>query len=179
VSSTATPKQKVADKREAPRASELDPELTEEEEAEKRRLQLVVTTFVRKASRGYQSTLFKQGGIASGEASVERVPVAVRFDMSALGMTIYGSGLSVTCPLASVSDVYSVQDDGEGAFPKSIIGVLEEEELPLLLRVYYYSADKRKDSIFLLEENAEARDAFRESLRVLCIYAKSGGAEFT
>lgn len=139
---------------------------------EKHRLQVAVTAFVRAAVKGYPVTFLKFGGL--GEP-VQKVPCTFRVDKSLTQLRLTGDDVSVNCNLASIQDIYHVEEDGKSAFPSALTKSLTEEEQTLLLKVYHKPRGDKLEFFCMIEENLESKHRLLECLRILCIYAQNGG----
>jgi len=142
----------------------------EEKEAEKSRLQALVNTFAKRAVRGCQCHYLKEG-------NSERLTTQYRIDKSLEYLIIVNPSdpqmQEVTCPIASIQDIYSLVEDGESCFPPELVKNLSAEDKELLLMVVYRSGTDKMFRFCLLEETRNSRDIFLECLRILCIYAQS------
>jgi len=142
----------------------------EEKEAEKSRLQALVNTFAKRAVRGCQCQYLKEG-------NAERLTTQYRIDKSLEYLIVVNPSdpqtQEVTCPIASIQDIYSLVEDGESCFPPELVKNLSAEEKELLLMVVYRSGADKMFRFCLLEETRDSRDIFLECLRILCIYAQS------
>jgi len=142
----------------------------EEKEAEKARLQQLVNNFAKKAVRGCPCVYIK-------ESTGERVTTQYRIDKSLEYLIVVSnqdtSRAEVTCPIASIQDIYSLVEDGEGCFPAEVVSKLSAEDQKMLLMVVYRNGQSKMFRFCLLEESPDTRDTFLECLRILCIYAQS------
>lgn len=150
--------------------------LTEEEkEAEKVRLQALVNSFAKKAThkKGCPCVYLKEG-------TGERVKTHYRIDKSLENLMVLNSQdpnlPEVTCPIATIQDIYSLVEDGAACFPGEVIKALKPEDMELLLMVVFRNSQDKMFRFCLLEESRESRDVFLECLRILCIYAQSAPA---
>jgi hypothetical protein len=149
--------------------------LTEEEKhREKLRLQSLVNGFARRAVKGCPCTYLK----ASGEdpERYQAFPTQYRIDRGLENLVVLSAGdpslADVTCPIAAIQDIYSLREDDEACFPSEVVRSLGPEDRDLLLMVVLQRHD-RALKFCILEESAEARDEFLETLRILCIYTQS------
>jgi hypothetical protein len=142
----------------------------EEKEAEKQRLQQLVNSFAKKAVKGCSCMYLK-------ESTGEQCRTQYRIDKTLEYLIIVSSEdatkAEVTCPIASIQDIYSYVEDGENCFPVEVTSRLSPEQKQYLLMVVYRSGNSKMFRFCLLEESAGSRDVFLECLRVLCIYAQS------
>mmetsp|Transcript_5747 Transcript_5747/g.16342 ORF Transcript_5747/g.16342 Transcript_5747/m.16342 type:complete len:221 (-) Transcript_5747:98-760(-) len=141
-----------------------------EKEAEKARLQVLVNSFVRRAVSGCPCTYFREGtGV--------RARTQYRIDKSLEYLLVLsqdaGGRAEVACPIAAIQDIYSLAEDGASSFPGEAVSALRPGELDRLLMVEYRGPRGELSSFCVLEESRDSRDAFLESVRVLCIYAQS------
>jgi len=137
------------------------------EDQEKERLKLVVRRFVHQALRGCQCTYIDEGtGL--------RVSTEYRVDMKLTSLIIVPMpGLKpITCAFDHIEDIFSIKDDGEDAFPTRVLAALKPGEKELLQMVRFRGDRDELLSFCVIEESMAARDAFMESVRVLCMYGQ-------
>lgn len=139
---------------------------------QKANLTSVVLEFMKKSSNGAPCVFVN-------ETTKERVRTAYTIDKNLNYLIILSpkpeeSALAV-CPLALISDVYSVEQDGEQAFPKGLLEQLADAERNMLAMVLYRkeAKDRRFVRLCFVDESREARDKFLISIRVLSVYAKN------
>jgi hypothetical protein len=155
-------------KEEKARDARAKDERAKEAEAEKRRLQGLVHTFAKKAYKGIPCTYLD----VLGE---KRVKTTYKINKVLTHLTIMSSDKSdsaeVVCPIASIQDVYSLEEDGPSVFPRDLIKMLKPGEEERLL-MFVCNTDKDKwIKICFLEESRESKNSLLECLRILCLYA--------
>eukprot|EP00933_Yihiella_yeosuensis_P084187 TRINITY_DN98595_c0_g1_i1.p1 TRINITY_DN98595_c0_g1~~TRINITY_DN98595_c0_g1_i1.p1 ORF type:complete len:225 (-),score=33.96 TRINITY_DN98595_c0_g1_i1:130-804(-) len=145
----------------------------EEKEVEKKRLQVLVNNFAKKAVRGCPCVYIKEG-------SAEKVKTHYRIDKGLENLLVVNakdtSNPEVVCPMVTIQDIYSLAEDGASCFPQEVIRCLKPEETELLLMVVFSGSGAVPGKLLrfcILEESRESRDVFLECLRILCIYAQS------
>lgn len=142
---------------------------TEEKDAEKDRLQLLINTFAKRAIKGIPCTYIN-------EDSLERVQTTYRIDKNLKSFMIMSSNPEIpelVCPMHKIQGIYSLVEDGESCFSPELINMLRHEEKDKLLMIMYFGS---RDKIFrfcMLETSTEDRDIFLEGLRILCVYAQT------
>ncbi|CAK0848223.1 unnamed protein product [Prorocentrum cordatum] len=147
--------------------------LTEEEKIrEKLRLQSLVNGFARRAVKGCPCMYLK--AIGGDPEKYEAVATQYRIDRSLENLVVVLAGdpnlADVTCPIAAIQDIYSLREDDEDCFPRAVVSSLQPQDRDLLLMVVFQRQDKTL-KFCILEESAEARDEFLETLHTLHLRA--------
>lgn len=139
-----------------------------EAETEKRRLQGLVHSFAKKAYKGIPCTYLD---VAAGA----RVKTTYKINKVLTHLTIMSVESKdvpeVTCPIASIQDVYSLEEDGESVFPKELLQMLKRGEDQRLLMFVCLTDKGQWQKLCFLEESRESKIALLECLRILCLYA--------
>jgi len=143
----------------------------EQKEAEKQRLQALVSTFARKAVKGRPCTYIADSGrLASGIYFVSK-------NLQHLTITTaHSSSTEISCAIASIQDIFSMSEDGSECFPGEVYKAVARErpdDIELLLMVIFQGPDGVLGKFCMLESSAQSRSDFLECMRVLCIYAQS------
>mmetsp|Transcript_42059 Transcript_42059/g.122012 ORF Transcript_42059/g.122012 Transcript_42059/m.122012 type:complete len:198 (-) Transcript_42059:76-669(-) len=133
---------------------------------ETEQLQETVSAFVRSASRGRPVQLLRQ---LSDPPWLERVDGQLRLskDLHQMFLTSSDEETDFSFAVTDIRDVYTVEDDGEEAFPKTMVESLNEGELRCIVRVYYRASSGQTLSFCLLEGSPAMRTHFLQSMRVL------------
>lgn len=142
----------------------------EQKEAEKVRLQELVSVFVRSAAKGCQCTYIK-------EDTGERCITCYFLDKCLEHLIVVAAGdatvAEVRCPVNAIQDIYCFVEDGVSCFPTKMVRSLSAEEQSLLMMVVYRSERGGNHRFCLLADSCTERDNFLECLRVLCVYIQS------
>lgn len=143
-------------------------QMAEQETLEKVRVQTLLDSFAKRATRGCPST--HVDGRAGG-----RTDALYRIDKSLGHLTLLAKDdrrVLAECPIKSIQDVYLL-DDGEECFPPGVVKRVRPHERDLLMMVVHGGGHGKKALGFcVLEESLEGRDQFLESMRLLTIYAE-------
>mmetsp|Transcript_38657 Transcript_38657/g.70365 ORF Transcript_38657/g.70365 Transcript_38657/m.70365 type:complete len:197 (+) Transcript_38657:133-723(+) len=137
--------------------------VADKEQAE---LQEVVIDFIKRASSGCPCTLLDNTR-RTAEYRLDRK----HENLLMMSNTDYNMP-QVTCPLSAITDIFSYVEDGSRVFPKHVLQLVKESELDRLVMVVYSGEDSTLRLCFL-EATSASRDAFLDTIRVLCVCAQS------
>jgi len=149
---------------------------------EKERLQEQVNIFSRQAMKGSPCTLVKRG--TDGACTCVECLYKIDKSFSLLSVVSKTSGMDlVKIRITHIQDIYSFSDDGEAAFPESVVQAVAGRQRTLLLMLVFKESaesqanpsvygDEALSRCYIVEESDVDRDRFLDCLKVLCIYAQ-------
>lgn len=156
-----------------PKAQQPATTTEETKEAEKARLKKLLYDFIKRSTAGIPCIWVQNRG-----DQIERVNGWYSLDAAMAKLTVQGIGsepTESTFTLPQIKDLYSIEADGEDCFPASVLAAVQPDERERLLMLIYCDDDVDKyhdECVCLLVESIEAREAFLECLKLLCICAR-------
>lgn len=150
-----------------------EPVVPEEEMPEMVRIQQLIQTFTQTAQRGCPCMFLRDSG--------DRIEAKYCLDKDLEHLSLHASAkdgaLLASCPMASITDIYCMGDDGEEFFPRAVLSALRPSEDKRLLRVVCGESGHETCTFCILDASVASKDIFLEAMCVLTIHARSKRGE--
>jgi len=126
--------------------------------------QSALTNFVRVLARGRPVTLVKA---CAYDPFVERRLAKMQLQKNLKTLTIVSADINITLSVCDITEVYTVEADGQEQFPKEIVKHLTPTEIDSLARVFHKLPDGRVMACCLLEARPKWRKLLLLTLKAL------------
>jgi len=142
-------------------------QVAEDETMERVRMQTLLDSFAKRATKGCPSTYL------DGRRGA-RTDALYRIDRSLRHLTVLAKDdrrVVAECPIKDIQDIYLLSD-GEECFPPEVVKRVKPDERDLLVMIVHGGGHEKTLGFCVLEESLESRDELLECMRLLTIYAE-------
>jgi len=140
----------------------------------KQTIQAQVRGFVKELIKGMDVQVLTNGQ----DQDFVQLPATCSLDADVKRLRVAGAGENIECALASICNVFQIED-GKSAFPPKVLEIVASEEHERLLMITYALGgdDAKKAAVFMVTRTAEERQRFNQCTKALVSLSRSKGGK--